>query len=126
MRQILDQRKLFELEVKDTQANRIKEIHTRLVKNFLNIVILINLKGTKGLSGYDIVKKIQQKHGIRLCGNSVYRVVHAMEYAELIKGKRDDNGRILYSLSPQGKIIINDILKSRKEIEMFMCKIFDS
>ncbi len=125
MRQIFDQKKIFELEVQDTQANRIKEIHTRLVKNFLNIVILITLKGTKGLSGYDIVKKIQQKQGIRLYGNSVYRIVHTMEYAGLVKAKKEENGRIFYSLSPKGKMVINDILKSRKEIEMFMCKILD-
>lgn len=123
---IFDQKKLFELTVKDNQPNKIKEIHTRLVKNFLNIVILINLTGTKGITGYDIVKSIQQKHGIRLCGNSVYRVVHALEYAELVKGKEEESGKILYSLTPQGRAIINDVLKSRKEIEMYMSKIFEA
>ncbi len=122
---IFDQKRLFELQVKDNAPNRIKEIHTRLVKNFLNLVILICLRETKGITGYDIVKSIKQKHDIRLCGNSVYRVVHALEYAELVKGTEEANGKILYSLTPQGRAIINDVLKSRREIEMYISKIFD-
>lgn len=120
---VFDQKKC--LEVKQGDSRRIKEIRTSILKNFLNIVILVNLKDGKDLSGYDLTKGIQLKHGIRLSTNSVYRVVHSLEHDNLIKGKQDSSGKTVYSLTQQGREIISEILKSRREIELFMSKIFE-
>lgn len=102
-----------------------KEIRTKILKNYLNIIALIILSKQDRLTGYDILKKIQQKQGIRLSVNDIYRVLHSLESDQLIASRQDENAKTVYSLTTNGKLILDSVRESRKDIELFMSKLFD-
>ncbi len=111
---------------KQGASKKSKEIQTKILKNYLNIVSLMILNKKKPVTGYDILKIILQKQGIRLNVSEIYRVLHSLEEDQFIERKLDENAKTVYSLTPKGKLLLTNILESKKEIELFTSKIFDS
>jgi DNA-binding PadR family transcriptional regulator len=64
------------------------EIELRVVKEFLDILILFELKEHKELSGYDLAVLQNQKFKISLSPGTVYATLYAMERRGLIMGRK--------------------------------------
>jgi DNA-binding PadR family transcriptional regulator len=87
-----------------------KDIETRIVKNFLDILILTEMKKQNSLSGYDITSFVNGKFGGILSPGTVYATLYSMERKGLIRGESDGR-KTVYALTEKGNFIINDMMK---------------
>jgi DNA-binding PadR family transcriptional regulator len=101
------------------QSKTLMDVHRRIVKDFLDIIILARLRNTELLSGYEIMGLIHQKLGFLISSGTVYSLLYSMERKGLIKGELT-NGKRVYVLTDQGKGAIDAILGSKEELLRFM------
>ena len=87
-----------------------KDIETRVVKSFLDILLLIEMKKQSNLSGYDLTAFINSKFGGILSPGTVYATIYTLERKGLIKGESDGR-KTIYQLTPQGNEVITDMMK---------------
>jgi len=97
----------------------LKEMQKRMVKNFLDTVILAELRNANAFSGYDVIDFIHKKFGMLISSGTVYAILYSMERKGLIKNVWAQRKR-LYTLTDKGRETINAISKSKEEIERFM------
>jgi len=96
-----------------------KEMQMRMIRNFLDIIILAELRNRSALSGYDLIDFIHKKFGIMVSSGTVYAILYSMERGELIKGEWSRRRRI-YLLTDKGRETFNAIWKSEENIQAFM------
>lgn len=101
------------------KSKLLEDMQRRIIKNFLDTIILAKLKNSSPLSGYDIIEFIYKKFGILISSGTVYAVLYSMERKGLIKGERTEGKRI-YVLTGQGTGAIDAILESKEEIQRFI------
>jgi DNA-binding PadR family transcriptional regulator len=100
-----------QLEILYADRDRaLSQIRRRLVKNFMDIIILSELKETP-LSGYDVMTLIYS--------GSVYSLLYSMERKGLIKGDWNERRR-LYTLTQKGEEAIEATTNSYDRIESFI------
>jgi len=100
----------------------IKDIQERIVKNFLDVLVLMELRN-KPLSGYDIVAFIHKKFNILLSSGTVYSLVYSLERNGLTKAVWNQRRRD-YTLTEKGKETTRAILNKRDKIKAFTNTIF--
>jgi DNA-binding PadR family transcriptional regulator len=99
-----------------------KDIETRVVKNFLDILILIDMKKENSLSGYDLIAFVNNKFGGALSPGTIYATLYSIERKGLIKGVLDGR-KTLYKLTEQGEAVVDEIMKDfNKEMADFVKK----
>jgi DNA-binding PadR family transcriptional regulator len=101
----------------------LKNVQRRLIKHFLDTIILDKLKNTQALSGYDIMELVHKKFGLLISSGTVYALLYSMERKGLIRGELT-GGKRIYALSDKGIDTINTILKSKEEIQRFIGTLF--
>jgi DNA-binding PadR family transcriptional regulator len=82
-----------------------KDIETRVVKSFLDVLILIEMKKQSNLSGYDVTAFVNNKFGGILSPGTVYATLYSMERKGLIKGESDGR-KTVYKLTDSGNQVI--------------------
>jgi DNA-binding PadR family transcriptional regulator len=91
-----------------------KDIETRIVKNFLDILILVEMKKQSGLSGYDVISFINSKFGGMLSPGTVYSTLYSLDRKGLISGV--SNGKkTVYKLTEIGETIVNVMMSNFNE-----------
>ncbi len=65
------------------------ELEKRIIKEFLDVIILLELKDKGELSGYDFAVLQHQKFDLSLSPGTVYATLYAMERRGLIEGHND-------------------------------------
>jgi len=106
------------------EAEILKEFHERIVKNFMDTLILAELKKGTPMSGYDVIEFIYKKVGLLISSGTIYNILYSLERNELIKGIRNRKKRV-YKLTDKGEETINTILNAYGKIENFvatLCK----
>ncbi len=99
-----------------------KDIETRVVKNFLDILILIEMKKESNLSGYDVTAFVNSKFGGVLSPGTVYATLYSIERKGLIEGEYDGR-KTVYKLTPKGQQVITDMMKDfNKQMTDFVRK----
>jgi DNA-binding PadR family transcriptional regulator len=101
------------------------ETHRKIVKDFLDIIVLARLRNAELLSGYEIMGLIHQKLGFLISSGTVYSLLYSMERKGLIKGELTDGKRV-YVLTDQGKNLIDAIVGSKEELLRFVRSLLDS
>ena len=101
------------------ESEILKEMQRDMVKNFLDTIILAELRNSSALSGYDIIEFIHKKFGILISSGTVYALLYSMERKGLIKSTLAQRKRV-YALTDKGRETINAISKSKEEIQRFM------
>jgi DNA-binding PadR family transcriptional regulator len=99
-----------------------KDIQARMVRNFLDVVILKELR-TKPLSGYDVIEFIHKKFDILLSSGTVYSVIYSLERNGLIKAVWHQRRRD-YVLTEKGKETTRIILNTRDRIRALTSNVF--
>jgi Fe2+ or Zn2+ uptake regulation protein len=89
---------------KTAKGFSLKEMEIRFIKNFLDILILIEMKKHSNLSGYDITAFVNNKFGGVLSPGTVYAALYAMERKGLIEGESDGR-KTVYKLTSEGEAI---------------------
>ena len=98
-----------------------KEFVQRVVRNLLDIQIL-RLIQTEPMWGYSILKKIEDKYGIKIRHGALYPLLNSLEEEGFLKSKKEvKKGRIrkIYEITPKGNQIIEsyfNVLKQQLEI----------
>ncbi|HSV50184.1 MAG TPA: PadR family transcriptional regulator [Candidatus Acidoferrales bacterium] len=99
------------------------EVETRVIKEFLDIIILCELKGHNELSGYDIALLQKQKFGITLSPGTVYSTMYAMERRGLIDA-HSNGKKTTYVLTDLGVKALDNLGRCGMELVDFMKCIF--
>ena len=97
------------------ETNVIEKMHRRIVKSFLDVLVLAELRKNV-MSGYDIIGFIHSKFRMLVSSGTVYSLLYSMERKGLIRGRWDQKKRI-YMLTEKGEEIIKAILNANNEIQ---------
>lgn len=80
----------------------------RLIKNFLDVLILIELKN-EPLSGYDIITHVNNKFHFLVSAGTVYTMLYSLERKGLVRGIANSR-KTTYTLTKKGTLMIEVIL----------------
>lgn len=93
----------------------LKKMHRRIIKGFLDVVVLTELK--RGvMSGYDIIGFIHNKFRILVSSGTVYSLLYSLEREGLIEGRWNHRKRV-YTLTDKGEKTIKTILNANNDIQ---------
>ena len=101
------------------QSKVLKEMKRSMVTSFLDTIILVELRNSSPLSGYDIMGFVHKKFGFLISPGTAYALLYSMERKGLVKGACAQTKRT-YTLTDKGTETIDAILESKDEIQMFM------
>lgn len=106
------------------EAKVLKNMHERIVKNFMDIIVLAELRNSS-LSGYDVISFIHNKFHLLVSSGTVYSLLYSMERKGLIEGKWNERKRV-YKLTDKGEKTINSIMSANDKIQMFVNQLLRS
>jgi len=95
------------------------EIRERILRNFMDLIILKELRNNTNIGGYDIITLFHRKFHMLLSPGSVYSVLYSLERKGLVEGTITSEKRV-YKLSEKGKEEIQNVLRNRLNIQLFM------
>ena len=93
----------------------LKDINRRIIKNFLDILILAEIRNGP-LSGYDIISFIHNKFSLLVSSGTVYSTLYALERDGLISGTWNHRKRV-YRYTEKGEETIKTILNANDKIQ---------
>lgn len=96
----------------------LSQMYERLLKNFMDILILAELKNND-LSGYDVIQHVHHEFGFLISSGTIYSLLYSMERDGLIKGNWNSRKRV-YTLTGKGKETIKVIQNSNRSMQNFM------
>jgi DNA-binding PadR family transcriptional regulator len=101
-----------------SDENIIEELETRIVRTFLDVIVLQVLKEKGNASGYDIVLFLDQRFGKMLSSGSVYATLYGIERKGLITGMTEAR-KTNYKLTEKGEETLKIIQQSEAELRKF-------
>ncbi|MEA2090463.1 MAG: PadR family transcriptional regulator [Thermoproteota archaeon] len=101
-----------------------KKLQLRVIKAFLDLLILAKLGNCSFIGGYDLIKLIHQKYGVLISPGSVYSNLYSLEREGLINGHQTEKGRV-YKITDKGKHKINTVIKHEMTIQRFFGSILE-
>lgn len=101
--------------VKTLEAETLNKMHRRIVKSFMDILILAELNNGHPMSGYDVIAFIHNKYNILVSSGTVYSLLYSIEREGLIKGVWMKRKRV-YMLTDKGEQTIKVILNANDKI----------
>jgi DNA-binding PadR family transcriptional regulator len=104
-----------------TEARIIKKMNERVIKSFMDTIIMTELKNGP-ISGYDAITYIHTKFGFLVSSGTVYSLLYSLERSGLVDGVWVERKRV-YRLTEKGTSTIQSILNSQDKIKSFMTTI---
>jgi DNA-binding PadR family transcriptional regulator len=104
-----------------SEGKILKKVHERLVKNFLDIIIMAELR-SGAVSGYDVISYIHTKFGLLVSSGTVYSLLYSLERSGLVEGVWNERKRT-YKLTEKGEKTIIAILHAHEKINSYMAGI---
>ena len=92
------------------------DLETRIIKTFLDILILKQLKKSPPNSGYRILQYLHEELNMSFSPATIYHAVYLLERKNLIKCHGEENGRI-YALTDQGERTLKSTADSIDKIQ---------
>jgi DNA-binding PadR family transcriptional regulator len=102
----------------------LKKMHERIIKNFMDIIIMTELRNGS-LSGYDVISYIHNKFNLLVSSGTVYSLLYSLERNGLVEGTWDERKRV-YKLTEKGEKTIDTLLSASDKIKGFMANILKS
>jgi DNA-binding PadR family transcriptional regulator len=99
----------------------LKKMHERIIKNFMDIIIMTELRNNS-LSGYDVISYIHNKFNLLVSSGTVYSLLYSLERNDLVEGVWEERKRV-YKLTQKGEKTINTLLGASDKIKGFMANI---
>src|SRR3989304_2062411 len=99
----------------------LKKMHERIIKNFMDIIIMAELRDGS-LSGYDVISYIHNKFNLLVSSGTVYSLLYSLERNGLVEGVWDERKRT-YKLTEKGEKTIDTLLTASDKIKGFMANI---
>ncbi|MFQ5999528.1 MAG: PadR family transcriptional regulator [Candidatus Bathyarchaeia archaeon] len=101
------------------EAEILRKLRERTIKNFLDVLVLAELRKGRPMSGYDFITFIHKRFHILMSSGTVYSVLYSLERDGLIKGMQASKKRV-YKLTDKGEKTIKALLKAYEKIQSFM------
>lgn len=98
------------------------EMQRMIVKNFLDILILMELR-KDSLSGYDIMRLLHRKLSVMLSSGTVYSRLYNLERNKLTEGMGTKKKRV-YRLTEEGEKTVKDFLELKDKMLDFTINLF--
>ena len=99
----------------------LKKMHERIIKNFMDIIIMTELRNAP-LSGYDVISYIHNKFNLLISSGTIYSLLYSLERNCLVEGVWDERKRI-YKLTEKGQKTIETILNASDKIKGFIANL---
>lgn len=99
----------------------LKKVHERIIKNFMGIIILAELRN-RPLSGYDVISFIHNKFRLIVSSGTVYSLLYSLERNGLITGTWNERKRV-YKHTEKGMKTIETMLTANDQIKSFITNI---
>jgi DNA-binding PadR family transcriptional regulator len=96
----------------------LKKMHERIIKNFMDIIILAELR-SGSLSGYDVISFIHNRFHLLVSSGTVYSLLYSLERNGLIEGTWNERKRV-YRLTEKGEKTIDTVLCANDKIKSFI------
>jgi len=93
-------------------------MHRRIIKNFLDVLVLAELRNGP-LSGYDVIAFIHNKFRLLVSSGTVYSLLYSLERDGLIVGSWSQRKRI-YKLTEKGEETIKAVMNANDKIQYLM------
>ena len=100
------------------ESEVLKKMHRRIVKSFMDVLILAELRNAP-MSGYDVIAFIHNKFGILVSSGTVYSLLYSLERENLINGIWTKRKRV-YELTEKGERTIETILNANDKIKVLL------
>ena len=104
-----------------SEARIIKKMHERVIKTFMDTIIMAELQNGS-ISGYDVISFIHNKFGFLASSGTVYSLLYSLERNDLVEGIWIERKRV-YKLTEKGSKTIATIMNSHDKIKGFMSTI---
>jgi DNA-binding PadR family transcriptional regulator len=91
-------------------------LEERIIRNFLDILIMKYLKVHPSSSGYEILRHLYETFEITFSPGTVYHAIYWLERTRLIAGARDNSGST-YCLTENGEEILNASVELSSHIQ---------
>jgi len=108
--------------VVELESEILDKMHKRIVQNFLDVVILMELR-TRPLSNRDVVSFVHNKFGILLSLDTASSCLHGLEKEGLIKGEWVQRKRV-YTSTELGKETATMFLNTKNKILGLILNLF--
>jgi len=96
----------------------LKKMHRRIIKNFLDVLVLAELRNGP-MSGYDVIAFIHNKFHLLVSSGTVYSLLYSLERDGLITGAWSQRKRV-YKLTEKGEETIRAIMNANDKIQFLM------
>ncbi len=96
----------------------IRNVRREMIKHFLDIIVLNNIKLRGPLSGYDIMETVQAEFNFMMSSGSIYSLLYCLEREGLLKGEFVNQKRV-FRLTDEGEEHIDTVVQSKEEIIRF-------
>jgi len=93
-------------------------MHERIIKNFMDIIILAELRNGP-LSGYDVISFIHNRFHLLVSSGTVYSLLYSLERNAFIEGTWNERKRV-YKLTDKGIKTIDTIICANDKIRNFI------
>ena len=94
----------------------IMEMRERIVRSFLDLIVLMKLsEGCEALGGYDFVKLVTEEFDVTVSPGSMYAVLYSMERDGLIQASSKPRKRA-YMLTDKGEATTKTISEEKTKI----------
>jgi DNA-binding PadR family transcriptional regulator len=100
------------------EARILKDMHERIIKSFMDIIVLSELRNGP-MSGYDVISYIHNRFRLLVSSGTVYSLLYSLERDGLIEGRWNERKRV-YTLTEKGKKTIETILHANNKIKSFL------
>lgn len=104
------------------ESEILEQIEDRLIREFLDVLILGELTKGRPLGGHDVIKLLGNKFGILLSSGTVYSAMYSMEREDLIVSALDGRRKV-YLLTDKGKETIKTISSAKQKIISLISKL---
>ena len=99
-----------------------KQLRERVLKNFLDVLILSKLENSEPMSGYDFIGFIHEEFGIIISTGTIYSNLYALERDGFIKGYQSQGKRV-YKMSNTGMQFIEETCQAIDPVKNWIEKI---
>ena len=99
-----------------------KPLVKRLVEDFIDIVILKNIRKKPEISGYDIIKLLYTKFHMLSSPGTIYSILYSLERQNLILGTTSQRKRV-YKLTARGETFLRSCYGRDDQIHAVLASI---
>jgi len=104
------------------ESELFREMQRMVVKNFLDILILMELR-KDSLSGYDIMRLLHRKLSVMLSSGTIYSRLYNLERNKLTEGMGTKKKRV-YRLTEEGEKTVKGFLELKDKMLDFISNLF--